>query len=575
MREFVELFHALDVSTSTAAKVAALLRYLTAAGDRDAAWAVYFLAGGKPRQSVGSRALRDYAVSASGLPEWLFDECYDAVGDLAETIALLLPAPTRASTGSLAEWIEERLLPLREQPPDEVAAALHSAFGELDTRERFVFVKLIGGGFRVGVSKLLVIRALAEHAQIDAKIIAQRMMGYTDKTMRPEPVRYRALITRDDAGAVAAHPFPFFLAHPLQIPLAEFERELGTPDHWQIEWKYDGIRAQLVRRDGRSWLWSRGEELIGEAFPDVIDAFAGLDDGTVLDGEVVVWREDRPAPFAQLQRRIARKRLTAKLLQDAPARLIAFDLIEFGGADWRGRPQHERRAALEALASTRWLHRGASGRGLDWDELARLRGESRARAVEGLMLKHRDAIYRVGRTRDPGGAHWWKWKIDPYAVDAVLVYAQPGHGRRASLFTDYTFAVWDRAPRDAAEAQAYVGALLAGESPADAQARGLPVLVSVRQGVFGSDRCGDSPGRRDRPSQHDRTLRAGSQRGAGDGVRTRIRRHPAEPAPPQRHRGPFPAHAALAQRQAVTRGRHARCARGIARAGQRLDSDAQ
>ena len=485
MREFVELFHALDVSTSTAVKVAALRRYLTAAGDRDAAWAVYFLAGGKPRQSVGSRALRDYAISASGLPEWLFDECYDAVGDLAETIALLLPAPTRASTGSLAEWIEERLLPLREQPPDEVAAALHSAFEELDTRERFVFVKLIGGGFRVGVSKLLVIRALAEHAQLDAKIIAQRMMGYTDKTMRPEPMRYRALIARDDAGAVAAHPFPFFLAHPLQIPLAEFERELGTPDHWQIEWKYDGIRAQLVRRDGGSWLWSRGEELIDEAFPDVIDAFAGLDDGTVLDGEIVIWREDRPAPFAQLQRRIARKRLTAKLLQDAPARLISFDLIEFGGADWRGRPQHERRAALEMLAASHGFTVTPLVAGSSWDELARLRSESRVRAVEGLMLKHRDAIYRVGRTRDPGGAHWWKWKIDPYAVDAVLVYAQPGHGRRASLFTDYTFAVWDRAPQDAAEAQAYVGALLAGESPAEAQARGLPVLVPFAKAYSG------------------------------------------------------------------------------------------
>lgn len=485
MREFVELFNALDTSTSTAAKVAALRRYLAAASDRDAAWAVYFLAGGKPRQSVGSRALRDYAIAASGVPEWLFDESYDAVGDLAETIALLLPPPTRTSNGRLAEWIEERLLPLRGRPPEEVAAALHSAFDQLDTRERFVFVKLIGGGFRVGVSKLLVIRALAEHAQLDAKIIAQRMMGYTDNTVRPEPARYRALIARDDASAAAAHPFPFFLAHPMQIRLSEFERELGTPDDWQIEWKYDGIRAQLVRRDGRSWLWSRGEELIGEAFPDVVDAFASLDDGTVLDGEVVVWREDRPAPFAQLQRRIARKRLTAKLLQDAPARLIAFDLIEFGGADWRGRPQHERRAALEALAGRYGFTVARLVSGASWDELARLRGESRARAVEGLMLKHRDAIYRIGRTRDPGGAHWWKWKIDPYAVDAVLVYAQPGHGRRASLFTDYTFAVWDRPPTGAAEAQAYIGALLAGESAADAQSRGLPVLVPFAKAYSG------------------------------------------------------------------------------------------
>ncbi|HTN49800.1 MAG TPA: ATP-dependent DNA ligase [Burkholderiaceae bacterium] len=485
MREFVELFHALDVSTSTAAKVAALRRYLATADERDAAWVVYFLAGGKPRQSVGSRALREYAIGASGIPAWLFDECYDAVGDLAETIALLLPPPTRPLAGSLAEWIEERLLPLRGQPPDEVAAALQSAFGQLDARGRFVFVKLIGGGFRVGVSKLLVIRAVAEHAGIDARVIAQRMMGFTDNAVRPDPARYRALIGRDEGSAMAAHPYPFFLAHALQLPLAEFGRELGQPDDWLIEWKYDGIRAQLVRRAGQSWLWSRGEELIGENFPDVLAAFAGLPDGTVLDGEIVVWLDERPAPFALLQKRIARRRLNERVLKEIPALFIAFDLLESGGEDWRARPQHERRAVLQTLAREHGLMVAPLVEGATWHELAIRRTESRARAVEGLMLKHRAATYRVGRTKDPDGANWWKWKIDPFSVDAVLVYAQPGHGRRASLFTDYTFAVWDRAPRDAAEAQAYVAALRDGLAPADAQAQGLPALVPFAKAYSG------------------------------------------------------------------------------------------
>jgi len=442
MREFVELFYALDVSTSTVAKVAALRRYLANATDRDAAWAVYFLAGGKPRQTVGSRALREFALVASGVPQWLFDECYDAVGDLAETIALLLPPPTREVTGSLADWIEERLLPLRGRPPAEITTALQTAFDQLSALQRFVFVKLIGGGFRVGVSKLLVQRALAEHAGIDAKRVAQRMMGYTDNTTPPDAARFRALIAGDESGAPSAHPYPFFLAHPLQLAPTDFERELGPTADWLVEWKYDGIRAQLVRRGGASWLWSRGEELIGESFPDVLDAAARLDEGTVLDGEVVVWRDGGPAPFALLQRRIARKRLTPKVLQEAPAHLIAFDVLEHEGQDWRSRPQRERRARLEAITAAHGLALSPRVVAGSWDELARLREESRARAVEGLMLKHLQATYRVGRTKDPGGADWWKWKIEPYAVDAVLVYAQPGHGRRANLYTDYTFAVW-------------------------------------------------------------------------------------------------------------------------------------
>ena len=441
MKRFARLFNELDTSTSTRSKVDALKRYFAIAGAADAAWAVYFLAGGKPRQAINSRVLHEFAISASGLPDWLFEESYQAVGDLAETIALLLPPPVRASDGSLAFWIEERLLPLRGRAPADVLAALRDYVEELDTPERFLLIKLIGGGFRVGVSKLLVTRALAEHSGIDAKLVAQRMIGYTDVTLVPTPERYASLIDAGQLVVADGHPYPFFLAHSLSLPVEHFEQELGAPAQWLIEWKYDGIRAQLVRRAGKAWLWSRGEELITERFPEVVERARSVPDGTVLDGEILVWRGDRPQPFALLQKRVTRKSVTAQVLREAPAVFMAYDLLEEGGEDLRVRPQRERRAALERLSAAHDLLISPRLAGESWEQLALLREQSRDGGVEGLMIKHLESTYRVGRTKE-ASANWWKWKIDPYAVDAVLVYAQRGHGRRASLYSDYTFAVW-------------------------------------------------------------------------------------------------------------------------------------
>jgi DNA ligase-1 len=441
MRRFARLFNELDTSTSTRSKVDALKRYLAIADAADAAWAVYFLAGGKPRQAINSRVLREFAIGASGLPEWLFEESYQAVGDLAETIALLLPPPIRASDGTLTFWIEERLLPLRGRAPADVLAALRDYVEELDTPERFLLIKLIGGGFRVGVSKLLVTRALAQHSGIDAKLVAQRMIGYTDVTLAPTSERYLSLIDAGQHVVADGHPYPFFLAHSLTLPVERFEQELGAAARWLIEWKYDGIRAQLVRRAGKAWLWSRGEELITERFSEIVECSRSVPDGTVLDGEILVWRDERPQPFALLQKRVTRKTVTAQVLREAPAVFMAYDVLEAGGEDLRLRPQGERRAALERLGAAHDLLISPRLSGESWEQLALLREQSRDRGVEGLMIKHLDSTYRVGRTKE-ATANWWKWKIDPYAVDAVLVYAQRGHGRRASLYSDYTFAVW-------------------------------------------------------------------------------------------------------------------------------------
>ena len=443
MREFALLYAELDETTSTTRKLDALQQYFSRAAPENAAWAVYFLAGGKPRQAVPTKLLRQYAIEYAALDEWLFDESYHAVGDMAETIAHILPAPSRRSDVGLAEWMDSRIGPLRGADPGTIREALFAAWDELDWRERFLFVKLIGGGFRVGVSRLLVTRALAAIAAVDSKLIAQRLMGWTDNSVRPTASSFLQLIAaQSDAEDKlrGGQPYPFFLAHQLQGDPAA----LGEVDAWQVEWKYDGIRAQLVRRGGQNYLWSRGEDLITERFPEL--ARVALPEGTVLDGEVLIWQpgSDAPAPFADLQKRIGRKTIGPKLLGELPAVLCCYDLLEFGGVDLRALPQHERRALMEtevAAAASAQLRTSPIVKADSWAELAALREESRRRGVEGMMVKARGAQYGVGRTKDVGT--WWKWKVDPYTVDAVLIYAQAGSGRRASLYTDYTFAVWD------------------------------------------------------------------------------------------------------------------------------------
>ncbi|KTC13680.1 ATP-dependent DNA ligase [Pseudomonas viridiflava] len=471
MKAFAELYTRLDATTSSNAKLAAMREYFEQAEPQDAAWAVYFLSGGRPRQLVPTRILREQAMTLGNLPEWLFEESYQAVGDLAETLSLLLPQAEHSNDEGLALWMEEKLLPLRGLPPEELAERLPAFWSQLDRGSLMVCIKLITGSFRVGVSKLLVTRALAALADIDSKRVAQRLVGYTDLSHRPSAEGYLKLIaaeSEDEHAQRGGQPYPFFLAHSLQQPADQFEELLGPAEHWQVEWKWDGIRAQLVKRDGRLWIWSRGEELVTDRFPELHSLVQCLPDGTVIDGEIVVWKAPQAAPdseaefaldsdasqaspsvqpFALLQQRIGRKALGKKILADVPVVILAYDLLEWEGHDWRSRPQHERRAQLEILigeARSDVLLPSPVLTGKDWLDLADQREASRSLGVEGMMLKARDSLYGVGRTKDMGV--WWKWKVDPFSVDAVLIYAQRGHGRRASLYSDYTFAVWDGPP---------------------------------------------------------------------------------------------------------------------------------
>ena len=435
MKAFAALYEELDTTSSTNLKVAAMARYFRQAPPADAAWATYILSGRRLKRLLGPASLKRWMIDEAALPEWLLEEAYGSVGDLAETIALLTAGSSQSTTVDdtpLADWIEDRLLPLRDLDESVQRRAIVAWWRQLPYRQCFLLNKLLTGELRVGVSQLLVTRALAEVTNIERTELAARLMG----DWQPGATFWRALHSAETPRTDPAVPYPFYLASALEGDPAQ----LGERAMWQAEWKWDGIRGQLIRRARQCHLWSRGEERITERFPEIVDAAASLPDGVVLDGEVVAWKDGRIQPFASLQQRIGRKKLTAAILESVPVRFLAYDLLELDGMDLRSAPLSERRARLERLLETAApvLQLSPLVGDASWEELAVARSRSRERNVEGLMLKALDSVYGTGRQR---GA-WWKWKIEPHSFDAVMIYAQPGQGRRSNLYTDYTFGVW-------------------------------------------------------------------------------------------------------------------------------------
>ena len=443
MERFAALYAALDETTKTTRKVAAMAAYFRDVPPADAAWAVYFLSGRKLNRLIATKYLRQWCAEEAGVPDWLFEDSYEVVGDLAETIALLLPRGGGETEGSLAEWVEHRIKPLRGLDEAEQRERVLECWGDLAPRPRFVWNKLVTGAFRVGVSQGLVVRALSEVAELPPAVVAHRLMG----TWSPTPEFYRQLVAEDDGSTDRSRPYPFCLAHAIEEvedkPHVELLQEkLGDRDGYQAEWKWDGIRGQFIRRGGDSFLWSRGEELILDRFPELKEDGVRMPDGCVLDGEVAGMIDGRVLPFTELQRRIGRKTVGKKLLAEVPGHFIAFDLLELGGEDVRERPLSERRAMLEDVCGDCQFERITASEVLtedSWDALAERRKKSRDLNVEGLMLKPLDGVYATGRVTGV----WWKWKVEPYTVDCVMIYAQRGHGRRANLYTDFTFGVWD------------------------------------------------------------------------------------------------------------------------------------
>lgn len=442
MRRFTELYTRLDATTATLPKIAAMRDYFEAAPAADAAWAVSFLCGRRIKRLIPGPKLREWVAEAIDMPMWLLEESYSAVGDSAETMTLLLDEIEAGDTGlevSLHEWVEDRILPLKNVDEAQQKARLFDYWRELPTEARFTLNKLLTGAFRVGVSRRLVTRALAEVADIEPARVAHRLMG----RWQPTPEFFERLIDPADRGEDAAQPYPFFLASPIENAPIEAVSDLGPANEWHAEWKWDGIRAQIIRRAGECHIWSRGEDLMEGRFPELEGAAAALPEGCVLDGEILAWAagESLPLPFARLQRRIGRLKPSANMQKQHPVRFFAYDLMEYGGVDIRERALEERRARLAELLAgiDERIDLSKTLSAESWQELAALRERSREFATEGFVLKRLGSPYRVGRVR----GDWWKWKVDPYAIDAVLLYAQPGSGRRSNLLTDYTFAVWD------------------------------------------------------------------------------------------------------------------------------------
>ncbi len=467
MERFTKLFCALDQTTRTNEKVSVLESYFRDTPPEDAAWALQFLSGRIPKRLVPNRSLWNWTTEECALPQWLMDECYDSVGDFAETMALLLPDAGTGTDLHLARIVHERLLPLRDLPDGSRRQLLLQTWRELSPAQRLVWNKLITGEFRVGVARTLVIRALANVAEIEPAIMSHRVMG----DWQPTPADFLRIMQKETSTDETARAYPFFLASPIEIkmkPGEGFEKAFDHPGEWQFEWKWDGIRAQLIHRNNETCLWSRGDEMVTDSFPELETAGEALPNGTVLDGEIVGWNLNAPLPFASLQKRLGRKKVDQRIQQSYPVAFLAYDLLERNGKDIRSHSLAERRAQLELLLeSTRGRWKSSKGTivqgSLDlfaenhddkndlplrlsptlqaetWDALIALQNESRSRGVEGIMLKRRSSPYGTGRTR----GDWWKWKIEPFHVDAVLIYAQRGHGRRASLYSDYTFGLWE------------------------------------------------------------------------------------------------------------------------------------
>ena len=436
MKQFAALFNTIDQSTKTSIKTKALADYFEVADEQDKLWTIALFSGRRPKRAVTTTRLREWGAEAAGIPLWLFEECYPVVGDLAETIALVLPQNSTTDNRSLSQWINDLRDIYKADEPAKKTFVLE-AWARLGGTERFIFNKLITGGMRVGVSQKLMTRALAQATSRDEAELAHRLMG----NWNPDDTSWHSLIEAQDASADASRPYPFYLAYALDGG----PEALETPSDWCAEWKWDGIRGQLILRGGEHFVWSRGEELMTDRFPELARAVDVLPDGTVLDGELLVWPEGSAAPasFNTLQPRIGRKTVPKKMLAEAPVVLHAYDLLEWQGQDIRQRPFAARRALLEQAC--RDLPREAPIRlspQLPFDSAADLhayRDGARDAQAEGLMLKRRDSPYLAGRKK----GDWWKWKLAPLTIDAVMIYAQAGSGRRANLFTDFTFAVRD------------------------------------------------------------------------------------------------------------------------------------
>lgn len=434
MKRFSELIQELEMSNKTNDKIASLVSYFNEADDLDKPFVIAMFTGKKPKRPVTTALIRQWAIELSGIPDWLFAESYHSVGDLSETIALVLPPPENLTNRKLHEWIND-LAALSSKTEDEKKSFILNAWNSLETQERFIFNKLISGNFRIGVSNKMLVNALAKQSETEANKIMHSIMGKWE----PTEITYNDLVGGAHVNTDSSWPYPFCLAYALEMEPSS----LGKPEEWQAEWKWDGIRGQIVKRNGELFIWSRGEELVTAQFPELHFLVDELADGTVLDGEILSVKDGNVQAFSILQQRLNRKTINKSQLNDAPIGFYTYDILEHDGVDVRDQDMTFRRDLLEKIIAQ------VSVKDVivlspvvafeSWEQLATIRQGARDINSEGIMLKKKESLYHAGRKR----GDWWKWKINPYTVDTVMIYAQKGSGRRANFFTDYTFAVRD------------------------------------------------------------------------------------------------------------------------------------
>ncbi|MBK0381583.1 ATP-dependent DNA ligase [Pedobacter sp. SD-b] len=444
MKKFAQLFLSLDETNKTNEKIKVIKEYFLSVSDEDKINMLALFTGRKPKRPINATQLKQWALELSEIPEWLFKESYDVVGDLAETLSLLLPEPQHQQDRNLSSWVQE-IKSLKKSSDQEKKEWLLNSLDQMERQEKFVFLKLLTSSFRLGVSQSLVVKAISQISGLETPTLTHRIMG----NWEPETFSYQDLTAEEDGTTDISRPYPFFLAYPIQETSEiqksseDLQNSLGNASEWQAEFKWDGIRAQLIKRENEIFIWSRGEELATDKFPELHPFMQDLPNGTVLDGEILAFKENQPLPFNILQTRIGRKTISKKMLTDNPVAFIAYDVMEFNDQDIRSKSQEARRSVLEKIQSSSTHQKifriSEIIKANDWETLALARDQARDIMAEGLMLKRKTATYQVGRKR----GDWWKWKIDPLSVDAVMIYAQKGHGRRADLYTDYTFAVWD------------------------------------------------------------------------------------------------------------------------------------
>ena len=431
MKTFAQLITSLESTNKTNAKIDAMVHYLQTAPENDKLWFLALFTGKRPKRPVNTNLLKLWALEITQLPEWLFLESYSSVGDLGETLSLILPPPENEIDKSLSQWMSE-LIDLKDKTEEEKRIYVIESWNGLDYTERFIFNKLIGGSFRIGVSKKLLINALSKYSEIDSSQLMHSIMG----KWNVEEENFEDLISGTNINPDNSKPYPFCLAYPMEKEI----HELGNPEDWQAEYKWDGIRGQLIKRNKEIFLWSRGEELVTPQFPELVSALEKMEGDFVLDGEILGVVDNQVLNFNELQKRLNRKTITAKMLKEIPVKSFVYDILEFNGEDLREKPLSERRAILEKLINEN-PHENIKLSEIiqykNWEELTEIRSNSRENNSEGLMLKQKNSHYHSGRKK----GDWWKWKVDALTIDAVLIYAQKGSGRRSGYYTDYTFAV--------------------------------------------------------------------------------------------------------------------------------------